>query len=203
MHRCPDRPVKTRGPPHGQGGAAHIEPTSHGPRPGLAHHIFEVSRPWPARPINFSKFSDRPGPAHHIFEILVPAHRNFQIGPARPGPDQQPMTSPVKNVYIWLEESQEQFQVSYGMICMWESYTLLPLLNSSCGATRYTWRNRHNQDHHTESHSVTVSCPPAKKGSPIRRKRLTTNLVRVDIARARVLESHVLIVFTSCCCCKA
>ena len=30
-------------------------------------------------------------------------------------------------------------------------YTQLLLLNSSCGATRYTRRNRHNQDHDTES----------------------------------------------------
>ena len=33
---------------------------------------------------------------------------------------------------------------------MWRLYTLLLLLNSSCGATRYTRRNRHNQDHHNE-----------------------------------------------------
>ena len=32
---------------------------------------------------------------------------------------------------------------------MWESYTLL--LPTSCGATRYTRRNTHNQDDHTES----------------------------------------------------
>ena len=36
---------------------------------------------------------------------------------------------------------------------MWGLYTLLLLLNSSCGGTRYTRRNRHNKDHHTESHS--------------------------------------------------
>ena len=76
MGRGPDRPMKTRGPHHGQGGAAHIEPTSHGPRPGPAHHIFEVSRLSPARPIKFKKNSARPGPAHH----------NFQNGLARPGP---------------------------------------------------------------------------------------------------------------------
>ena len=40
---------------------------------------------------------------------------------------------------------------------MWESYTLLQLLNSSCGARRYTRRSGHNQDCHTESHSVPVS----------------------------------------------
>ena len=42
---------------------------------------------------------------------------------------------------------------------MRESCTLLLLLNSSCGATRHTRRNRHNQDHHTESHRIPVSCP--------------------------------------------
>ena len=47
---------------------------------------------------------------------------------------------------------------------------------------------------HRESHSsVPVSCPPAKKGPPRRRKPLTTNLARVNMVRARVFESHVLI----------
>ena len=35
-------------------------------------------------------------------------------------------------------------------VSMWEACTLLLMLNSSCGATRYTRRNRHKQDHHTE-----------------------------------------------------
>ena len=90
---------------------------------------------------------------------------------------------------------------------MWEPYTvllllllLLLLLNSSCGATGYARRNRHNQDHHTKGHSVSVSCLPAKKGPPIERKPLTTNLVRVNIVWARVFETHVLIFLTSCCC---
>ena len=39
-------------------------------------------------------------------------------------------------------------------VCMWGLYTLVLLLNSSCGATRYTRRNRHNQDHHTKSPSL-------------------------------------------------
>ena len=43
--------VETRGPPHVQGGAAHVEPTSHGPRPGLIHDNFQIG------PV-------RPGPEH-------------------------------------------------------------------------------------------------------------------------------------------
>ena len=38
----------------------------------------------------------------------------------------------------------------YLYVCMWGLYTLLLLLNSSCGATKYTRRNRHNKDHHAE-----------------------------------------------------
>ena len=63
MGHGPGRPVKTHGPPHRPGGTAHIEPTSHGPRPGPAHHILSFSRPGPARPIKFSKVSARPGPS--------------------------------------------------------------------------------------------------------------------------------------------
>ena len=37
MARGPDRPVKTCGPPHGLDRAAHIKPTSHGPRSDPAH----------------------------------------------------------------------------------------------------------------------------------------------------------------------
>ena len=33
---------------------------------------------------------------------------------------------------------------------LWGLYTLLPLLNSSCGATSSTQLNRHNQDHDAE-----------------------------------------------------
>ena len=90
MGSGPGRPVKTHGPPHGSGGAAHIEPTSHGPRPGPDH---QVSRGWaaarpgpskvqrmgrgPTQPIHFSNFH---GPAR-------PGQSNFQKprpGPARP-----------------------------------------------------------------------------------------------------------------------
>ena len=91
--RGPDRPVKTRGPPHGQCGATHVEPITHRLRPGLAHqffrrwaavrsglsifwmlgrspvhHIFNVS--WPG-PSHFRRFTVRPGPAHHCFKFSV------------------------------------------------------------------------------------------------------------------------------------
>ena len=107
MGSGPGRPVKTHGPPRGSGSAAHIEPTSYGPRPCPAHQIFRAwaaarpgpsnfrgwaaarpisshfqfftARPGPARPINFFKVSARPGRAHHIFK---------RLGPTRPGPSQ-------------------------------------------------------------------------------------------------------------------
>ena len=93
-------PIKTHGPPHGPGGTAHIEPNSHGSRPGPAH---QVSRRWSAArpaPSNFQRMgcgsAPRRGPAHHIFKCSRPgpARHSFQIGPARPGRDKQPMTSP-------------------------------------------------------------------------------------------------------------
>ena len=103
MGSGPGRPVKTHGPPHGPGRAAHIEPTSHGPRPSPAH---QISRGWaaarpgpsnfhmmgrggPARPIKFSEHGPRPGSAHHIFKFSRsgPARPiNFQKSRARPGP---------------------------------------------------------------------------------------------------------------------
>ena len=73
MCNGPARPVKTRGPLHGPGGEAHIEPTSHGPRPGPAHHFFRgwgAARPSPPR---FQFLTARPGLAHLIFQTLVPA----------------------------------------------------------------------------------------------------------------------------------
>ena len=36
------------------------------------------------------------------------------------------------------------------LVYMWGLYTLVLLLNSSCGATSSTRRNRQNQDHDTE-----------------------------------------------------
>ena len=104
MGSGPGRPVKTHGPPHGPGGATHIEPTSHGPRPGPAH---QISRGWaaaqpgpsnfqrlgrgPARPIEISEDGPRPGPAHNIFKNSRsgPDHHFFKsLGTARPGPSQ-------------------------------------------------------------------------------------------------------------------
>ena len=80
----------------GRGPARPIKFSEFGPRPGPAHHIFNFSRLGPARPIKFSKVLARLGPAHHIFKSLGPARHNFQIGPAWPGPDKRPMTSPAK-----------------------------------------------------------------------------------------------------------
>ena len=74
MGSGPGRPVKTHGPPHGPGGAAHIEPTYNGPRPG---------------------------PAHQIFKRLGPARHNFQIGPARPGPDKQALLFFNERLVCW------------------------------------------------------------------------------------------------------
>ena len=56
MGSGPGRPVEAHGPPHGPGTAAHIEPTSHGPRPGLSN--FQrmgrgPARRGPAQPITF------------------------------------------------------------------------------------------------------------------------------------------------------
>ena len=94
MGRGPARPIKFR---------------EDGPRPGPAHQNF---RGWAAArpsPSDFQISTARPGLAHQIFRSLGPARpitfpnvsvrpgqarRNFQIGPARPGPDKRPMTSP-------------------------------------------------------------------------------------------------------------
>lgn len=48
MGRSQGRPMNTRRPPHGQGEAAHPEPTSHYPRPGPAHPFFKYRR-WSGR----------------------------------------------------------------------------------------------------------------------------------------------------------
>ena len=90
MGSAPGRPVKTHGPLRGPGGAAHIEPTSHGPRPGPAHPIssrwaaalpspsnFQSMGRGPAQPMKIAEDGPRPGPAHHIFNSSRP-------GPARP-----------------------------------------------------------------------------------------------------------------------
>ena len=88
MGRGQSRPVKTRGPPHRRGKAAHIKPTSHAPRPGPVHQIssrwtatlpslliFQIMGRGLAQPIKFSDHGPRPGPSH------------FQSSrPVRPGP---------------------------------------------------------------------------------------------------------------------
>ena len=126
MGSGPGRPVKTYRPPHGPGGAAHIEPTSHGPRPGPAYQIsrgWAATRPGPsifqfftARPGPSDFQKSRPGPAHHIFKSLGPARHNFQIDPARHGPDKRPMTSPGY----------------YGVVAVLRLVVLLLLLLCSC-----------------------------------------------------------------------
>ena len=63
MGRSPGRPVKTRGPPHGHGEAAHIKPTSHQSRP--IKFSDDGLRPSPA--LKFSDDGPRPGPAHQFF----------------------------------------------------------------------------------------------------------------------------------------
>ena len=57
-------------------------------------------------------------------------------------------------------------------ICMWGLYTLL-LLNSSCEVTKYTWRNRQNQDHETESHSPCTV--PTSEGKASTKAKIVNN----------------------------
>ena len=109
MGSGPGRPVKTHGAPHGPGGDAHKEPTSHGPRPGPTH---QISRGWAAaRPgsSNFQEDGPRPGPSKLQRMGRSPSHFQFFTArpgltrpiksskvSARPGPDKRPMTSPSK-----------------------------------------------------------------------------------------------------------
>ena len=90
MGRGPDLFVKTRGPPHGQGGAAH-----------MSLHLMGRGR---ARPIKFRNDVPRPGSTHQFFRrctVIRPGPSNFWMlgrdqarsitfssfhGPARPGP---------------------------------------------------------------------------------------------------------------------
>ena len=115
MSRGPNRPMKTRGPPDGLCGTAHIEPTSHGPWLGLAHQFsgwWAVTRPInvsghgtrpgpsnfcmlgrdPTPPITFSKFHGPAKPDPLIFEYSPPGSARIitkkNIGPVRPGPSQ-------------------------------------------------------------------------------------------------------------------
>ena len=103
----PAQPIKFREDGPRPGPANQI--SEDGPRPGPAHQNF---RGWAAArpsPSDFQISTARPGLAHQIFRSLGPARpitfpnvsvrpgqarRNFQIGPARPGPDKRPMTSP-------------------------------------------------------------------------------------------------------------
>ena len=74
----------------------------------------------PARPIKFREDGPRTGPAHQNLNSLGPARpspshfqksppgparHNFQIGPARPGPDKRPITIPdvvrILQVNLW------------------------------------------------------------------------------------------------------
>ena len=78
---------------------------------------------------------------------------------------------------IWLEESQEWFQVSYDLICMYVGIV------HTAAAELVVWGYhvypaQQIQPGPTHRVSVFASCPPAKKGSRRRRKPLTTNLVR-------------------------
>ena len=120
MGHGPGRPVKTRGPLRGPGGAAHMEPTYHGPRPGPAHQCLRVDRR-PAHPIDVSEDGPGPGPSHHIFTFSRPslawptnfpkvstrpgpARHNLKIGPIRPGPDKRPLRSPptaCHGLFVW------------------------------------------------------------------------------------------------------
>ena len=53
MGRGPGRSIKADGPPHGPGGTAHIEPTSHGPRPMRCGLYMGCSARPMRRPIRF------------------------------------------------------------------------------------------------------------------------------------------------------
>ena len=90
MGSGPGRPVSTHGPLDRPGRAAHIEPTSHGPRPGPIH---QIARGWAAARLSQSHFhfyTARPGPVHHIIKRLGLARprlshfRKSRPDPARP-----------------------------------------------------------------------------------------------------------------------
>ena len=67
------------------------------PRPGLAHHNFEVSRPGPAH--QFFKIIGlaRPGTSHFQNTRPCPARPITIFTSARPGPAHRPMRSPDRN----------------------------------------------------------------------------------------------------------
>ena len=92
-----------------------------------------------------------------------------------------------EKTYIWREESRGQFQVSYDTT----SANVGIGHTAAAAAAAKLVLGYENHDH---TNSVPVSWAPAKKGPPIARNPLTTNLIRVNIARARVFEWDVLII---------
>ena len=93
-----------------------------------------------------------------------------------------------EKTYIWREESRGQFQVSYGTT---SANVGIVHTAAAAAAAKLVVLGYENHDH---TNSVPVSWAPAKKGPPIRRNPLTTDLIRLNIARARVLEWDMLIV---------
>ena len=90
MGSGPGWPVKRRVPPHGPGGAAHTEPTSHGPRPDPAHHIsrgWAAARPGPSKLQRMGRGPAQPITLSNCHGPVRPGPSNFQKsrpGPARP-----------------------------------------------------------------------------------------------------------------------
>ena len=78
MGRDPGRPVKTRGPPHGQGGRRTTAAVA------VVHHmLWAAARADPSKHLNAS-WAEQSGPCR--------VHTSWAA--ARPGPDHRPMTSP-------------------------------------------------------------------------------------------------------------
>ena len=92
-----------------------------------------------------------------------------------------------EKTYIRREESRGQFHVSYDTI---SAIVAIVHTAAAAAAAKLVALGYENHDH---TNSVPVSWAPAKKGPPIRRNPLTTNLIRVNIAQARVFEWDVLI----------
>ena len=93
-----------------------------------------------------------------------------------------------EKTYIWREESRGQFQVSYDTT---SANVGIGHTAAAAAAAKLVVLGYENHDH---TNSVPVSWAPAKKRPPIRRNPLTTDLIRLNIARARVLEWDMLIV---------
>ena len=109
-----------------------------------------------------------------------------------------------RNAYIWREENQERIQVSCHIICIFVGsvHTAADAELVVWGYEVYSAQQTQTGSPHRESRSVPASCLPAKKGSPRRRKPLTTNLARVNKyctgTSVRVARVYF---FSSCCCC--